>query len=118
MVQRTPLRNFISCVFNIIVAAVLSVSISDTQCGFKMFTRNSAREIFPTQHIEHFAFDIELLLIAHRKGHKIGEVPVTWQEIPGSKVSIIKDTLKMLRDLIMTRLLYTFGLWSLDDFTI
>ena len=93
------------------------MTISDTQCGFKMFTRSSAREIFPTQHIERFAFDVELLMIAHRRGHRIGEVPVSWQEIPGSKVSVIKDSLMMARDLVLTRLLYTLGLWSLDDFT-
>ncbi len=67
---------------------VLAVpGISDTQAGFKLFTRESAETIFPRQTIERWGFDIEILVIARRHGYRVCEAPIHWVNAPGSKVS-------------------------------
>ncbi len=68
------------------------------------------------QHLERWSFDCELLYIAAKKGYPVVEVAVTWHEVPGdSKISVIKDSLKMFRDIIAIRLLYVLRLWSFED---
>lgn len=74
--------------------------IQDTQCGFKAFSKEAAKEIFPKVKIMDFAFDVEVLLLAKRAGHKIKEIPVYWKNDLESKVkfkSILKMALDMLR---------------------
>ncbi len=72
----------------------------------------AAQCIFPYQHIERWAFDVELLFLGNRQHVPMTEVPVEWQEIDGSKVDMLADTLNMARDLIMIRLCYLFRLWT------
>lgn len=59
---------------------------SDTQCGFKLFTGEIARRIFPLQLLERFGFDVEVLYLARRRGYTVAEVPVVWAHNTGSKV--------------------------------
>jgi len=78
---------------------MLAVSgIADTQCGFKMFAHDAAREIFKRLTFERFSFDIEILAIARLHKYKIKEVGITWYDDPHSTVSPLRDGLKMLRD--------------------
>lgn len=86
--------------------------IKDTQCGFKLFSRNAGLCIFPYQHIERWAFDVELLFLGNRQGVPMVEVPVEWEEVDGSKVDVLADTISMARDLIMIRLCYLFRVWT------
>lgn len=86
--------------------------IADTQCGFKLFTRRAAQLIFPHMHVQGWIFDIEVLHLAYLKGIRVSQVPVTWTEIDGSKMSLAKDSVKMAIDLLVIRLNYAFGLWS------
>lgn len=114
--------------------------IRDTQCGFKLFTRNSAQAIFPLAHIDRWIFDVELLLLAEvassntlrktaasnmalfadpsikdpllRLPLPISEVAVDWREIEGSKIDILKDSIRMGVDLLIIRLNYAFGRWK------
>ena len=90
--------------------------IKDTQCGFKLFTRKSALNIFNNTHVEGWIFDIEVLLLAQYFNMPIVEVSVTWHEIDGSKVSIIKDSIKMAIDLLIIRFNYLFGIWKIIDY--
>ena len=56
-------------------------AIKDTQCGFKLFTRRTCAMIFPSMHVERWAFDVECLYLAERQGIPMIEVPVTWHEV-------------------------------------
>ena len=71
--------------------------------------------MFPTQHLERWAFDIELLLLCGAKAIPVKEIPVNWTEIDGSHLNIVDATIQMLRDMILIKLLYTFGLWNYED---
>ena len=73
--------------------------IEDTQCGFKCFTKKSAKNIFPRCKINRFAFDPEILVIAKKLGYKIKEIPVFWKNDPESRVKF-KGIIKMGRDLL------------------
>ncbi|GJQ09292.1 hypothetical protein GpartN1_g1083.t1 [Galdieria partita] len=90
--------------------------IYDTQCGFKLFTREAARLVFPNQHLSRWAFDVELLYVAQQHSIPIFEVPVKWSEIPGSKLNILKAVLNMSRDLLNMRCKYCLGLWCLYNY--
>ncbi len=70
----------------------------DTQCGLKLFRAEVACDIFPRQRLDGFAFDIELVMLAMRRGFKVVEVPITWVHESGSKVSLVRDSLRMGRD--------------------
>ena len=87
-------------------------SISDTQCGFKMFNRGAARKIFPWIHISGWIFDVEMILLAEWKSIKIHEVPVNWKEMNGTKLRIAIDSIKMAKDLLRIRFNYFLGIWK------
>jgi dolichyl-phosphate beta-glucosyltransferase len=70
--------------------------------------------IFPYQHIERWAFDVELLYLATHQGVPLVEVPVQWEEVDGSKVDMLADTMSMARDLVLIKLCYTFGIWTYE----
>jgi dolichyl-phosphate beta-glucosyltransferase len=102
-------RKYIGRVFNGIVNVLLLPGIADTQCGFKMFTREVAFPIFRTQRAERFSFDAEVLFLARKGGCRIAEVPINWTNIPGSKVNLMQDSFLMFRDLLKFRLRDIFG---------
>ncbi|KAJ3199692.1 dolichyl-phosphate beta-glucosyltransferase, partial [Clydaea vesicula] len=86
--------------------------IKDTQCGFKLLTRKSGKKIFSKMNLEGWIFDIEILILAEKLNIPIKEVQVNWKEVEGTKINLLKDSLKMLRDLIVLRLCYYFEIWS------
>ena len=95
-VEASALRRFLGRWFNRAVRMGAVKGILDTQCGFKLF-RPAAHGLFDIVQEDGFAFDVELLLIAQRKGVSIDEVFVNWTEMPGSKVSLLRDGMKMLK---------------------
>lgn len=76
----------------------LVYGIRDTQCGFKMFRDYAAKDIFESSRIDGFAFDVEALYLAQKKGYFIREMPVEWHHVDGSKVRVVNSSLEMLRD--------------------
>jgi len=100
--------------FNRAVQILAVGGIHDTQCGFKIFTAGAAKDIFKRAKIDAFAFDCEALLLAKRLGYRIVEVPIRWSHKDGSKVSLAKDGMKMLRDLLVARWLHR-GLVQLPE---
>jgi len=80
--------------------------IRDTQCGFKLFRGDLAREIFAETRIDRFAWDIEVLYLARRRGVPIAEVPVLWFNSPDSRVSFPRDLLGTFWDLLRIRWLH------------
>ena len=97
------LRRTMGQTFNRILKACGLASLHDTQCGFKAFRREAAREIFSRQTLDGFAFDVEVLLLAERLGYQIADLPVEWINSDESKVRILHDSLAMLRDTLRVR---------------
>lgn len=109
---RGLLRSLMSAVFNWVVVYVGGVKgLADTQCGFKLYSRQAARIAFGGQNLGRWAFDVENLYRAQVAGMKVVEVPVTWMEIPGSKLSLVKATINMLIDMFVMRYNYSTGQW-------
>ena len=86
--------------------------IRDTQCGFKLFSRSAAQQIFPYQHLATWIFDVEVLLLAKQLRIPVAEVPIQWHEVSGSKLNVFKDSLQMLRDLLILRANLLLGRWK------
>jgi dolichyl-phosphate beta-glucosyltransferase len=96
-------RHLMGRVFNGLVRWLLLPGLQDTQCGFKRLRREVAVELCGAQTICGFAFDVELLTIARWRGYAICEVPVSWYFVPGSRVSPLRDTVSMVRDVLRIR---------------
>ncbi|KAJ8656965.1 hypothetical protein O0I10_007299 [Lichtheimia ornata] len=114
VVKRSFIRNFLMRCFHSLVYILGIRGIEDTQCGFKLFTRKAAQRVFPSMHVERWIFDIECLMIAQLQRIPIAEVQVNWHEIDGSKINLMKDSILMARDLLLIRLNYILGLWTID----
>lgn len=93
-------------VFNGIVRMSLGLPYVDTQCGFKLFTREAALAVFPQQRIEGWGFDPEVLWLARRMGYEIAEVPVAWSHADGAKIRMMRDSLGMFREVLAIRRLH------------
>ena len=91
---------------NLLVRLLAVPGIRDTQCGFKLFRGDVARDLFREARINGFASDIEILYLARRRDLAIAEVPVLWFNSPESKVSVLRDTLPTLWDLLRLRWLH------------
>lgn len=90
-------------VFNLIVRLSTGLPFWDTQCGFKAFHLDSCRPILNQAQINGFAFDVELLYLAYRAGLRLREVPVRWNHSEGSKIELVRDSLRMLGEVIALR---------------
>ena len=104
IVVRQPLvRDFGGRVFNLLMRLITGLSFKDTQCGFKALRRDLALGAINQQRITGFGFDPELLYIARKHGLRLREVPVAWSHSEGSRVSFLRDSLKMFSDLVVIR---------------
>ncbi len=100
----SPLRRRISSrVFNLLARLYLGLEFSDTQCGFKAFSRRAARVMAKEGKVAGFAFDVELLLLARRHKMKVKEFPVVWRDKSDSKISILRHAPAMLGALVSMR---------------
>jgi glycosyltransferase involved in cell wall biosynthesis len=88
---------------NLIIRTLILPSLQDTQCGFKCFRAEVAQDLFHQQTLEGWSFDIELLYIAYRRGYRVVEVPVDWYYRSESKVSAVRDALRMISDVFRIR---------------
>jgi dolichyl-phosphate beta-glucosyltransferase len=93
-------RRFIGRVFHGFVQTLLLPNLSDTQCGFKLFTADVAHDLFSESKIDGFGFDVEILYIGRLRGYKTEEVPINWHNVSGSKVNLFTDPPKMLLDVL------------------
>ncbi len=102
-------RRLIGRTFHGLVEALTVPGVKDTQCGFKLFRGPVAHDLFSRMRIRGFSFDVEVLMMAHHRGYRIAEVPVNWTHQPGSKVNLVTDSIRMLRDLFVIRGRYMSG---------
>jgi dolichyl-phosphate beta-glucosyltransferase len=98
-------REMLGRAFNKAVQILAIKGIDDTQCGFKLFTNDVAKDIFRRCKLDGFGFDFESLIIARDLGYNIAEVPIRWSHQEGSKVVLLRDGPRMLRDLIKIRMM-------------
>jgi glycosyltransferase involved in cell wall biosynthesis len=102
--HRQPLyRQLFGRCFNAVTRMVMGLSFADTQCGFKAFTREAAQTVFQLQTIERWGFDPEILFIALKRGYRIEEVPVSWAHDERTRMSYLKDGMKMLEEIAIIR---------------
>lgn len=108
-------RHLMGRVFNLLVRLVTFSSFQDTQCGFKAFTREAAHDLFGRVQLYGegskevkgamvTGFDVEVLFLARKRGYRVREVPVRWYHVGGSKVNPVKDSLRMVGDILTVRL--------------
>jgi glycosyltransferase involved in cell wall biosynthesis len=102
--HRQPLyRQFFGRCFNAVTRGVMGLHFADTQCGFKAFTRAAAQTVFQLQTIERWGFDPEILFIALKCGYRVVEVPVSWAHDERTRMSYLKDGIKMLEEIATIR---------------
>jgi glycosyltransferase involved in cell wall biosynthesis len=106
----TRMRATMARVWSSMVRALTGLPVRDTQCGFKAFRAPVARELFSSARVDRFAFDVEILALAQRRGMTIVEVPVTWSAKGGSRVRPFADSVNMMWDLVRLR-----WVWARDD---
>ena len=111
-IQAKFYRRVIGRIFHGLVELLTVPHVKDTQCGFKLFRGPVAHDLFSRMRIRGFSFDVELLMMAQRLGYAIAEVPVNWTHQPGSKVNIVTDSARMLRDLFVIRGRYLSGQYN------
>ncbi|MGH7421073.1 MAG: dolichyl-phosphate beta-glucosyltransferase, partial [Candidatus Rokuibacteriota bacterium] len=90
-------------VFNFLVRRLGVASVVDTQCGFKLFRGPVAETLFPLVATDGFGFDVEILMLAERRGFRVAEVPVNWADQPGSKVGVLREGPRMIYEVIAAR---------------
>ncbi|XP_057331406.1 dolichyl-phosphate beta-glucosyltransferase [Microplitis mediator] len=111
--HRSLFRLFLMHAFHFLVWSLCVRHVRDTQCGFKLLTRESAKVLFNALHVERWAFDVEMLYIAQTLNIPITEIAVNWTEIEGSKIVPFWSWLEMGCDLLLIWLRYTIGAWKI-----
>nr|CAG4648167.1 EOG090X0BIY [Moina brachiata]SVE93204.1 EOG090X0BIY [Moina brachiata] len=111
--SRSIFRTILMKGFHILVWLLAARSIRDTQCGFKLMTRTTARMCFSNLHVERWAFDVELIYIAEYLRIPTAEIAVKWTEIEGSKIVPVLSWLQMGKDLLVIWFYHTTGIWKI-----
>jgi dolichyl-phosphate beta-glucosyltransferase len=101
--ERRVTRHYIGRVFATFVAVLTGIGIYDSQCGLKVIRRSAYAAIERQLKETRFVFDVELTLLLLQRGFRIREVPVNWKEVPGSKVSLLRDTIRMFSGILRIR---------------
>jgi len=102
-VERSLKRHLSGRVFATLVSNVARIPAYDTQCGLKILRRGALEKIRPYQETVGFAFDVELCLLLLKFGFRVIEFPVDWRDVPGSKVSLLRDSWRMAREVFRIR---------------
>jgi dolichyl-phosphate beta-glucosyltransferase len=106
------LRQSMGRSFNVIIRSLTGLPFRDTQCGFKLLDRERVKPLVEKMVVDGFAFDVELLFLCARFGLSVADVPVTWRNATGSKVSIVGDPLAMIADVLRVRWRFRRGLYN------
>jgi glycosyltransferase involved in cell wall biosynthesis len=109
-----PYRHLIGRGFNLLVRVLTVPGIQDTQCGFKCFRSTVVNDLFETQILDGWTFDVEVLFIAMKRGYRIVEIPIPWYYNPGSRIRLFHDTINMFTDLFRIRLNWRRGVYDAD----
>ncbi len=105
-------RHFQGRVFSTLVKVLALPGFEDTQCGFKCFRADIARDLFDVQMFGGWSFDVEVLYVARKRGYRIVEVPIDWYYRSESRVQPLADPLRMLRDILTIRRNWARGVYD------
>lgn len=94
--RRQWFRGLVGWSFARFIRCVLPIPVRDTQCGFKMFRRAAAEQLFAMSKEDGYVLDLELLALAQSQGYRVAEVGVNWSEVPGSKLHMSREWRKIL----------------------
>jgi dolichyl-phosphate beta-glucosyltransferase len=97
---------------NKVIQRSLVPGVRDTQCGFKAFTAQAARDLFSVARIDGWAFDLEILALAKRRGYTVAEVGVEWADDGRSRVNPLKDMMKVIREMLVIRRNLRHGVYN------
>jgi dolichyl-phosphate beta-glucosyltransferase len=111
-IRQNWLRQTMGRSFNVIIRSLTGLPFRDTQCGFKLLDRERVKPLVEKMVVDGFAFDVELLFLCARFGLSVADVPVTWRNATGSKVSIVGDPLVMIADVLRVRWRFRRGLYN------
>jgi dolichyl-phosphate beta-glucosyltransferase len=90
--------------FGFLLRAVVGMpGVRDTQCGFKFFPMEIARDLFSRQRIDGYMFDVEVLVLAQRLGYQIVEVPIRWRDDADSRLQLLSGNLRNVADIFRIR---------------
>jgi dolichyl-phosphate beta-glucosyltransferase len=101
-------------VMNLVIRTFSGLPFADTQCGFKAFNMAKFRPLLDKMTIDRFGFDVEFLFVASYNGLRLCEIPVRWNNVEGSKVSVMRDTRRMFSELSQIRRNAKNGQYDLD----
>jgi dolichyl-phosphate beta-glucosyltransferase len=90
-------------VMNFIIRTMSGLDFKDTQCGFKAFNLSKFRPLLELMRVDRFGFDVEFLFVAQHNDLRLAEIPVRWNDVAGSKVSVLRDTRRMIDELRLVR---------------
>lgn len=115
IIQHQPfLREAMGKVFTFLTNFILGCRLTDYTCGFKIFSKIAAKDLFSKQITERWAYDAEIMFLANKYGYPIEEIPVTWSNKPNTKVKLLKDAINSLFELILIRYNYLKGRYNHD----
>lgn len=101
-------RQWMGKTFNLMIRLLVVGGVRDTQCGFKLLDGAVARELFRDLVLEGFAYDVELLWLAKKRGYRVAEVGVVWNHCPDTRVHMMGDPLRMALDVLRFRFHHGF----------
>lgn len=101
-------------VMNLIIRTLSGLKFADTQCGFKAFNMVKFRPLLEVMTVDRFGFDVEFLFVAAQHGLRLKEIPVRWNNVEGSKVSVVRDTRRMFTELAQIRRNAKSGVYNLN----
>jgi dolichyl-phosphate beta-glucosyltransferase len=111
-------RRIMGRVFRLVVGLLCVRGFRDTQCGFKLYRADTAKTIFARIKSRRFTFNIEFLLHARKRGLRIAEVPVRWNDVAGTKISVLKESFRTITEILKIRgILPSRQLFSLNIYT-
>ena len=110
--RQHPLRENMGGVFTLLSNALACPGVSDFTCGFKSFTAEATRAIFPRQVEDGWAYDAEILHLARRLGFPVRELPVPWTNDPSTRVSLLRDSVGSFAGLLRIRLRSLRGVYG------
>jgi len=105
-------RHLVGRIFNSLIRLLALPGLHDTQCGFKCFRGPVAEELFQRQTLTGWSFDVEVLYIARQRGYKVIEIPIPWYFNSESKISVMRDSIRMALDLLTIRFNGLRGIYS------
>ena len=112
LVRQSWLRQTMGKSFNRIIRVLTRLPQRDTQCGFKLIDRDRVKPLLEKMVVDGFAYDVELLFLCSKFGLSVAEVPVSWRNAAGSKVSLLSDPMRMIADVLRVRWRFRRGLYN------